>query len=80
MSISRWLSREWRPMDARQHVERADQRGAQRGRQVDPLRLAARQRRRQPIERQVVEADVAQERQPPFDFASTLSRRPSPSP
>ena len=45
-----------------EHVERADQRRAERRRQVDALRLAARQRRRQPIERQVVEPDVAQER------------------
>ncbi len=57
-----------------QHVERADQRCAQRRRQVDSLRLAARERRRQSIERQVVEADVAQERQPSFDFAQHLVR------
>ena len=55
-----------------EHVQRADQRRAERGRQVDALRFAARQRRRQPIERQVVEADVAQERQPPPDFLQHL--------
>ena len=43
-----------------QHVERADERRAERRRQVDALRFAARERRRQPIERQVVEADVAE--------------------
>ena len=46
-----------------EHVERPDQRRAERGGQVDALRLAARERGRQPIEREVVEPDVAQERQ-----------------
>ena len=55
-----------------EHVQRADQRRAQRGREIDALRLAARQRRRQAIERQVVEADVAQKRQPPRDFLQHL--------
>ena len=55
-----------------EHVQRADQRRAERRRQVDALRFAARQRRRQPIERQVVEADVAQERQPAPDFLQHL--------
>ncbi len=55
-----------------EHVQRADQRRAERGRQVDALRFAARQRRRQPIERQVVEADVAQERQPALDLLQHL--------
>src|SRR5581483_5853049 len=45
-----------------EHVERADQRGAERGRQADALRLAAGERRREAIEREVVEADVLQER------------------
>ena len=44
-----------------EHVERVHQRRPERRRQVDALRLAARQRRRQAIERQVVEADVGQE-------------------
>ena len=55
-----------------EHVERADQRRAQRGGEVDALRFAARQRRRQPIERQVVEADVAQEAQAPLDLLQHL--------
>ena len=53
-------------------VERVDQRRPERRRQVDALRLAARQRRRQPIERQVVEADVAQEPEPLADLAQHL--------
>ena len=55
-----------------EHVERADERRPERRRQVDPLRLAARQRRGQAVERQVVEPDVAQERQPPPDFLEDL--------
>ena len=58
-----------------EHVERADQRRPERGRQVDPLRLAARQRRRQPVERQVVEADVAQESEPAADLRAAPCRR-----
>ena len=55
-----------------EHVERADERRAERRRQVDALRLAARERGRQPVERQVVEPDVAQERQPAPDLAQHL--------
>ena len=55
-----------------EHVERVDQRRSERGRQVDALRLAARQRRRQPVERQVVEPDVAQKLQPLLDFLEHL--------
>ena len=55
-----------------EHVERADQRRAERRREVDALRLAARERGRQAVERQVVEADVAQERQPARDFLQHL--------
>ena len=55
-----------------EHVERADQRRAERRGQVDALRLAARQRRRQPVEREVVEADVAQEAQAPPDLLQHL--------
>ena len=53
-------------------VERADERRAERGRQADALRLAARQRRREPIERQVVETDVVEERQAALDLAQHL--------
>ncbi len=55
-----------------EHVERADQRRPERRRQVDPLRLAARERRRQPVEREVVEADLAQEPQAPADLGQHL--------
>ncbi len=55
-----------------QHVQRVDQRRAQRRGQVDALRLAARQRRRQPVQRQVVQADVAEEAQPLDDLAQHL--------
>ena len=44
-------------------VQGIDQRRPQRGRQIDSLRLAARKRRRQAIEGQIVEADVSQEPQ-----------------
>jgi hypothetical protein len=59
-----------------EHVQRADERRAERRREIDALRFAAGQRRRQPIERQVVEADIAQERQPPPDLRAV----PSPPP
>ncbi len=63
-----------------EHVERADQRRAERGRQVDALRFAARQRRRQAIERQVVEADVAAGTTAAAESPSAPSRRsPLPS-
>ena len=55
-----------------EHVQRVDQRRPERRREVDALRLAARQRGRQPIERQVVEADVAQEPQPLANLAQDL--------
>ena len=55
-----------------EHVQRADQRRTERRRQVDALRFAAGQRRRQTIERQVVEADIAQERQPAPDLLEDL--------
>ena len=51
-------------------VEHADQRRADLRRQADPLRLAARQRRRRAVHRQVADADVLQERS-----RSSISRR-----
>jgi len=48
-----------------EHVERVDQRRAERGREADALRLAAGQRRRQAGESQIVEADVGEELQAP---------------
>ena len=55
-------------------VERVDQGGPERRRQIDALRFAAGQRRREPIQRQVVQADVGQESQPPPDLAEDLLR------
>ena len=51
-----------------QHVQHADQPGADLGGQPDPLRLAAGQRRRRPVQRQVVQADVEQEAEPGVDL------------
>jgi hypothetical protein len=55
-----------------QHVQCADQRRAERRGQVDALRFAAGQRRRQAIQAQIVEADVAQEHQPAPDLLQHL--------
>ncbi len=49
-----------------------DQRGAERGGQTDALGLAAGERRRQAVERQVGETDVFEECQPPRDLAEHL--------
>src|ERR671921_787157 len=51
-----------------EHVEDADQPGADLGGQPDPLRLPAGQRAGRPVEGEVVEADVEQELQPSVDF------------
>ncbi len=51
-----------------EHEQRVDQRGAQRRGQVDPLHLAARQRARLAVERQVAEPDLAQVAQPRADL------------
>ena len=51
-----------------QHVQHADQPGADLGGQPDPLRLAAGQGRRRPVQRQVVQPDVEQESQPGVDL------------
>ena len=55
-----------------EHIQRADQRGTERGREVDALRLAAGKRRGQPIEGQIFESHVAQKRQPPPDLLEDL--------
>ena len=47
-----------------EHVEHADQPGADLRGQPDPLRLPAGQRRRCPVQRQVVKPHVEQEAQP----------------
>ncbi len=46
-----------------EHEERVDERRAERRREVDPLDLAARERARLPIERQVAETDRVEVRQ-----------------
>ena len=58
-----------------QHVQHADQPGADLGGQPDPLRLAAGQRRRGAVQRQVVQADVEQEAQPGVDLLEDPRRR-----
>ena len=55
-----------------EHVECADQRRSERRRQVDPLRLAPGERRREPVEREIVEPHVAQEREAAADLAQQL--------
>ena len=55
-----------------EHVQRVDQRRAERGRQVDALGLPARQRRRQAIEREVVQPHIGQELEPARDLAQDL--------
>ena len=50
-------------------VEHADQAGADLGREPDPLRLAAGQRRRRPLQRQVADPDRVEEAQPLLDLA-----------
>ena len=49
-------------------VEDADELRADLGREPQPLRLAARERRRRAVERQVADADVVEERQPLADL------------
>ena len=51
-----------------EHVQRADQRRAQRRCQLDALRLSAGQRRGEPVQRQVLQSDVVQESQPRPDL------------
>jgi hypothetical protein len=55
-------------------VEHADQRRPDLGREPDPLRLAARQRRRRPVHAQVADADVVEELQPLLDLAQDQPR------
>ena len=55
-------------------VEHADQRRADLGREPDPLRLAAAQRGRGPLHRQVADADVVEEAQPLLDLAQDQPR------
>ena len=55
-------------------VEHAHQRRPDLRRQADPLRLAARQRRRRALQRQVADADVVEEAQPLVDLAQDHPR------
>ena len=50
-------------------VEDADQAGADLGREPDPLRLAARERGRRPLQRQIADSDRDEEREPLLDLA-----------
>ncbi len=55
-----------------EHVERAGERAAERGREGDALRLAAREGPRLPAEGQVAEAHVHEEAQPAADLVQEL--------
>ena len=57
-----------------EHVEHADQPGADLGGQPDALRLATGQRARGSGQRQVLQPDVEQEAQPRLDFLEHLAR------
>ena len=56
-------------------VQRTHQRGAQRGRQRDPLRLAPGQGGERPAQREVVEADVGEVTQPPLQLRDDARAR-----
>ena len=51
-----------------EHEQRVDERGAERGREVDPLHLAARERARLAVEREVAQADLAEVREAGADL------------
>ena len=75
VAISLALSRWCRPIDGSSSTySTPDERRADLRRQPDPLRLAARQRRRAAVERQVAEADVVEEPQPLVDLAQDQPR------
>ena len=57
-----------------QHVQRAHQPRSQRRCQLNPLRLAAAQRRRQPVQRQILQANIVQELQPLLYLLQNFSR------
>lgn len=56
-----------------ENVQDADQPAAELGRQPDPLRLAARKRARHPVQRQIVQPDVAQKGQAAPDLLQDVS-------
>ena len=51
-----------------EHEQRVDERGAERGGEVDALHFSARERARLAVERQVTEADLGEVRQARADF------------
>jgi hypothetical protein len=55
-----------------QNVERADERGAEVGGELDALRLAARERRGEAVERQVIQTDIDEELQPAANLEQHL--------
>ncbi len=60
-----------------QHIQRAHQPRAERRRELNPLRLAARQRGSQPVERQVFQADRVKKTQPLAHlFAESVRQSP----
>jgi hypothetical protein len=56
-----------------EHIEHAAESAADLAREANPLRLAARKRRRRAADGEVLEADVAEERQPIADLANQLA-------
>ena len=62
--------------DARfvENVERADEQRAEIRRELDALRFAARKRRGEAAERQIIETDIDQEFQTPADLEQELFR------
>ena len=64
IEMSRSLSRGCRPMVGSSSVEAADEAGAERGREVDALRLAAGERHREAVEGEVVQADFHEVAEP----------------
>ena len=67
--MRRRLSRGWSHRRLVEDGERVHERRAERGRQVDTLRLSSREGGRQSVERQVVETDIPEERQAPPNLA-----------
>ena len=59
-------------------VEDADELRADLGREPEPLRLAARERRRGAVEREVADADVVEEAEPLADLLDDRARRSAP--
>jgi len=55
-----------------EHIQRPDQTRPQRSRELNPLRLAARQGRSQPVQRQIFQPDVVEKAQPFAKFDQQL--------